>query len=78
MNTNVELDKLGRIITAIKAYRYQTADYQNPTANESANAYLKQHLSIQDWVFWQSLRANQGDARSSEREGYPKMDGSPA
>ncbi len=48
-----KIDAFGRIISAIKTYRLQTGDYQDLVYNESADAYLKQHLSTQDWHFWQ-------------------------
>jgi hypothetical protein len=51
-----QLDALARIVAAIKAYRNQMADYQDVVDNEAANTYLKQHLSVQDWAFWQQLQ----------------------
>ena len=51
-----QLDAFGRIVIAIKGYRNQMADYQNVVDNEAASAYLKQHLSVQDWAFWQELQ----------------------
>ena len=51
-----QLDALGRIVVAIKAYRNQMADYQDVVDNEAANTYLKQYLSAQDWAFWQELQ----------------------
>ena len=51
-----QLDALGRIVIAIKSYRNQMADYRDIVDNEAASAYLKQHLSVQDWTFWQELQ----------------------
>ncbi len=51
-----QLDALGRIVIAIKSYRSQMADYRDIVDNEAASAYLKQHLSVQDWAFWQELQ----------------------
>ena len=51
-----QLDALGRIVVVIKAYRHEMADYQDVVNNEAANTYIKQHLSVQDWAFWQELQ----------------------
>ncbi len=51
-----QLDALGRIVVAIKAYRNQMADHEDVVDNEAASVYLKQHLSVQDWAFWQELQ----------------------
>lgn len=51
-----KLDAFGRIISAIKTYRFQTGDYRDLAYNELANAYLEQHLSAQDWLFWQQAQ----------------------
>lgn len=51
-----KIDAFGRIISAIKTYRLQTGDHRNLAFNESADAYLKQHLSTQDWLFWQQAQ----------------------
>ena len=51
-----QLDALGRIVTAIKGYRNQIPHYQAITDNEAADVYLKQHLTPQDWLFWQELQ----------------------
>ncbi len=46
---------LGRIITAIKAYRLLTQDHQTLDCNQALNTYLHQVLFSQDWLLWQSL-----------------------
>lgn len=55
MQPTDELAAVGRIVIAIKTYRAQTSDYQDPTANDRVDSYLKQHLSAQDWLLWQRL-----------------------
>ncbi|GAB3559876.1 hypothetical protein GCM10027577_53150 [Spirosoma fluminis] len=50
-----ELAAIGRIVQAIKRFRQQWPDVQ--TAPEQAkDAYLKKHLSDQDWLFWKQLQ----------------------
>ena len=65
MQFDPELDALGRIVISIKTYRHQTADYRVPATNRQMDAYLKKHLSIQDWVFWQRLQVSQLTGRNA-------------
>ncbi len=51
-----QLDALGRIIIAIRNYHGQRPYHQDIIDNEAADVYLKQHLSPQDWMFWQELQ----------------------
>lgn len=51
-----QLNALGRIVVVIKGYRNQIPPYQDIVDNEAADVYLKQHLSPQDWLFWQELQ----------------------
>ena len=51
-----ELDALGRIVSAIKAYRDWTTDSQSVVDNKAVDGYLEGHLSIPDWAFWQQLQ----------------------
>lgn len=51
-----ELNSVKRILMAIQTYRHLTSDYSDSVNNSESNTYLKQHLSIQDWLVWQSLQ----------------------
>jgi hypothetical protein len=51
-----QLDALGRIVVVIKAYRDRTTHSQDVVDNEAVNTHLEQHLSVQDWAFWQGLQ----------------------
>jgi hypothetical protein len=59
MKATTELAALGRIISAVKEYRHLTHDYQSLVGNTDAGSYLKQHLSIRDWLVWQQLGGEQ-------------------
>jgi len=58
MSIEDEVEAVGRIITLIKLYRYQTRDGQDVSQPQSINAYLQQHLSVADYLFWQHLQAD--------------------
>lgn len=51
-----EIDSMQRVLTAIKTYSTQVAEYGS---DDLMNAWLKQHLSIQDWIMWQRMRVGQ-------------------
>lgn len=56
MNPTIdELNALGRIIQAIKCFRQLSPNTQR-ASKRSENAYLKKHLSSQDWLFWKYLQ----------------------
>lgn len=48
----VDLQRLGRIVIQIKAYRQQTLGKYTDTG---LNTHLKEHLSIGDFLFWYTL-----------------------
>jgi hypothetical protein len=51
-----EINSMQRVLAAIETYCYQVGDYGG---DDLLNAWLKQHLSIQDWIMWQRLRVGQ-------------------
>lgn len=66
-----ELAAIGRIIQAIKHYRRQCPDVQ--TAPEQAkDAYLKKHLSDQDWLFWKQLQEAPPEPLTNPRVTLPE------
>jgi hypothetical protein len=50
-----DIAALGRIITAIKAYRLLTNDHRIAGPNQALTTYLQQVLLNQDWSLWQCL-----------------------
>jgi len=47
---------LSRIISLIQAYQRQADSSRDLSKDSALNAYLKQHLSSQDWAFWQQIQ----------------------
>ncbi|QHV98691.1 hypothetical protein [Spirosoma endbachense] len=56
MKSSNPFGALMHIICVIRTYCRQTADYRNPAENSSIGSYLKQHLSVRNWQFWQRLQ----------------------
>ncbi|QKZ13816.1 hypothetical protein [Spirosoma sp. KUDC1026] len=66
-----ELAAIGRIIQAIKRFRQQYPDVQTPP-ERAKDAYLKKHLSDQDWLFWKQLQQAPPEPLAPPRVNLPE------
>ncbi len=70
MQVDTELEALGRIIRAVKTYRYQLRTHRAVATTVSMDDYLKKQLSIYDWILWKRLCSGQGATLRFEEIAY--------